>query len=302
MFINVVYFVCVALISYVVGTINFSKIVAWKMRKKDITKVGSGNPGTMNMLRSFGLGLALMAFLGEVFKSGLLCLIFKLIFPQFGETIYFFSGLFVVLGYNFPVWSKFKGGKGVACIVGIFFFSSLWYVALGWFVLLAIAFLYIDYAFVMSFFYIGGMSIAYTIYVWLTAVPYAWLITTIIWVLAIMTVIKHKENIKRLVNGTEKKIGFKNKVKKFLFHKKGEFIIDEELVNNKPEEEIVVDEKSQHAQEAEQEKENIKTDDENIGKTEENSEKLSENSDDNVENLGEDIQEDNKNPQTQDAE
>lgn len=257
MFLNVVYFVCVALISYVVGTINFSKIVAWRMRQKDITKVGSGNPGTMNMLRSFGFGLALMAFLGEVVKTGFLCLAFKLIFPQFGETIYFFSGLFIVLGYNFPAWSKFKGGKGVACIVGIFFFSSLWYVALAWFVVLAIAFIYIDYAFVMSFLYIGGMSIAYTIYIWLTGVPYAWLITAIIWILVIMTVIKHRGNIKRLTTGTEKKIGFKNKLKSFLFHKKGEFIIEEEYVKNQtPEGEIVIDEKHQKHEE-EKSKENI---------------------------------------------
>lgn len=163
--------------------------------------------------------------------------------------MYFFSGLFIVLGYNFPIFTKFKGGKGVACIVGIFFFSSLWYVALIWFFILAVAFIYIDYPFIMSFLYIGGMSIGYTIYIWLTTVPYAWAITVIIWFLAIMTVIKHKENIKRLLNGTEKKIGFKNKLKKFFFHKKGEFIIDEEYVNNQtPEGEIIVDEKTQKNQ------------------------------------------------------
>ena len=264
MFINIVYFVCVALISYVVGTVNFSKIVAWRMRRKDITKVGSKNPGTMNMLRSFGFGLALMAFMGEVLKSGLLCLIFKLIFPQFGDAVYFFSGLFIVIGYNFPIWSKFKGGKGVACIVGIFFFSSLWYVALGWFLILAVAFIYIDYAFVMSFLYIGGMSIGYTIYVWLAHVPYAWIITTIIWILVVMTVIKHRGNIQRLANGTEKKIGFKNKLKQFFCHKKGEIIIDEELVSNQtPEGEIVVDEHMKK-QETEENQKEIVADDEKI--------------------------------------
>ena len=51
---DILYFVLVAFISYFVGTINFSKIIAWHYRRKDITKVGSGNPGTMNMLRSFG--------------------------------------------------------------------------------------------------------------------------------------------------------------------------------------------------------------------------------------------------------
>ena len=91
---SVAYFVSVALISYVIGTINFSKIIAWNLKRKDITKVGSGNPGTMNMLRSFGFGAALLTFLAETLKSGLLCLAFKMIFPQFDQLMYFFAGFF----------------------------------------------------------------------------------------------------------------------------------------------------------------------------------------------------------------
>ena len=128
---TVLYFILVAFISYFIGTVNFSKILAWYFRHKDITKVGSGNPGTMNMLHSFGFGLALATFLAEVVKSGLTCLIFQLIFPEY-DIMYFVAGFFVIIGYMFPVWSKFKGGKGVACFAGFFLFSPhLWYVALG---------------------------------------------------------------------------------------------------------------------------------------------------------------------------
>ena len=56
-------YVLIAVISYFIGTINFAKIISWYSRHKDITKVGSGNPGTMNMLRSFGFKLALFTFL-----------------------------------------------------------------------------------------------------------------------------------------------------------------------------------------------------------------------------------------------
>lgn len=246
---SVAYFVSVALISYVIGTINFSKIIAWNLKRKDITKVGSGNPGTMNMLRSFGFGAALLTFLAETLKSGLLCLAFKMIFPQFDQLMYFFAGFFLMMGYNFPIWTKFKGGKGVACFIGIFLFSNLWYAALGWFIILFFLFIYIDYAFVMSFLCIGGLSIAYTVYLWVCNIPYAWIVTVIIWVLVIITVIKHRGNIKRLASGTEKKIGFKDKLKKFFCHKKGQFIMDEENFNHKPEGEIIVYESPENKKE-----------------------------------------------------
>ena len=240
--IDVLYFLLVAVVSYFIGTINFSKIVAWNARRKDITKIGSHNPGTMNMLRSFGFGLALITFLAEIVKVGLTCLAFKLIFPNYGDVIYFFSGLFLMLGNDFPVWSKFKGGKGVACFAGIFLFSSLWYVALAFFVVCFILLVIIDIGSVISFTYTGFLSIGYTIYVWLLPVPYAWAITAMIWAMYIITLAKHHANLNRLFHGRENHVGFKGKIKTFFSHKKGEVIIDESCVDNqKPEQEIVVD-------------------------------------------------------------
>ncbi len=244
--IDALYFVLVAFISYFIGTINFSKIIAWNARRKDITKMGSGNPGTMNMLRSFGFGLALATFVAEVVKAGLACLIFKLIFPQYGDLIYFEAGAFLLFGNMFPVWSNFKGGKGVACLAGIFIFSSLWYVGLGWFVMCFVLFMFVNYACVISFTYIGGLSIAYTIYIWLTPVASAWAITIIIWVMYMLMLIMHRGNIKRLITHTENKIDFKSKLKEVFSHKKGEQIIEEENVkNNAPEHEIVISEEEQ---------------------------------------------------------
>lgn len=239
--VNALIFILVAFISYFIGTINFSKIIAWYGRHKDITKLGSGNPGTMNMLRNFGFGLALATFIAEVVKAGLCCLAFKLIYPEFGQGIYFFSGLFLMLGYNFPVWSKFKGGKGVATFAGIFLFSNLWYVALAWFAVCFVLLIIIDYGSVISFIYIGGLTIAYTIYVWVEGVYLAWAITAIIWFLLALTIFKHRGNISRLINHTESKVDFKGKLKKVFCHKRGEEIIDEADVNHKPEGEIVVE-------------------------------------------------------------
>ena len=267
---DILYFVLVAFISYFVGTINFSKIIAWHYRRKDITKVGSGNPGTMNMLRSFGFVLALATFVTEVVKSGLTCFVFQAIFPQYGQLIYFVSGFFILLGYIFPVWSKFKGGKGVACFAGIFLFSSLWYVGLGWFVVCFILFLFVSYACVISFTYIGGLSIAYTLYIWLYLISHemplshAIAITAIIWVLYALMLFMHRGNIKRLITHTENKIDFKSKLKAVFCHKKGEQIIEEDQVSNaKPEAIVSVDEQEKSnssgtSQKVEQETSEIK--------------------------------------------
>ena len=234
------YFILVAFISYFLGTINFSKILSWYVKHKDITKMGSGNPGTMNMLRSYGFGIAFATFLAEVVKSGLTCLVFKLIFPQYDQVIYFVCAIFLLFGNNFPVWSKFKGGKGVANFAGIFLFSNLWYVALAWFVICFILFMFIEYASVISFTYIGGLSIAYTIYAFVSQIYYAWLVVAIIWVMYLIMLARHHANIKRLFTHTENKIDFKAKLAKVFKHKKGETIIDEEFVEHAPEAEIIV--------------------------------------------------------------
>lgn len=235
------YFFLVALVSYLIGTINFAKILSWNVKHKDITKVGSGNPGTMNMLRSFGFAMALVAFLAEVVKAGVVCFVARLILPEYGSLIYFFAGIFVILGQNFPVWSKFKGGKGVACFAGVFLFSQIWYVALAWFVVCFILFLFVEYACVISLTYLTGNAIALTVYVWVTGDPFALAVTIIVWMLILLTVIRHRSNIKRLWNHTENKINFRQKLTQAFKKKKGEEIISEEILEHKPEQEIVIE-------------------------------------------------------------
>ena len=220
-------YVGIALLCYLIGSVNFAKIIAWHGRRKDITKIGSKNPGTMNMLRSFGLWLAVLTFLCEVVKAGVTCLLTKILTAHFGlayggEFAYYFAGLFIVLGYDFPIWSKFKGGKGVAVFSGIFLFSSIWYASLGWFVICFVILILLDYGSVVSFLYTGGLSIATTIYTWLAMscdMVSNIFVTAVIWALYILMLVKHRGNIKRLISGTENKVGFKTKLKK-VFDKK----------------------------------------------------------------------------------
>ncbi|MBQ8444661.1 MAG: glycerol-3-phosphate acyltransferase [Clostridia bacterium] len=241
----------VAFVSYFIGTVNFAKIISWNARRKDITKIGSKNPGTMNMLRSHGFGLALATFACEIAKSGLTCLLFKLCFNYIGleaysEIAYFTAGLFMVIGYDFPCWSKFKGGKGVAVFAGIFLFSPIWYVAIGWFVICFVLLIIIDIGSITSFLYTLGLSIALTLYAWL--VPFdlvsAIVTTCVIWFLYILMLVKHHANISRLIQGKENKVGFKDKLRKVFHKNKNEQIIDEQDVETTVENEIVVEDDS----------------------------------------------------------
>lgn len=234
------YFTLIAIASYLIGTINFSKIIAWNARRKDITKIGSHNPGTMNMLRSFGFGLAFATFVAEIIKSGAVCLVVKLILPQYGDFVYFFAGLFLMIGNGFPVWSNFKGGKCVACLAGIFLFSSIWYASLGWFVICFVLLIFIDIGSVISFVYIGGLSISYTFYAWFSPISYAWIVTILIWVMYAIMLAKHHANIGRLFAGKENHVGFKDKLKSFFSKKKNEDVVVEG-VDESPEKEVIVD-------------------------------------------------------------
>lgn len=239
-------FAIIAVLSYFVGTINFSRIIAWRSARKDITKLGSGNPGTMNMLRNLGFLPALLTFLAEVVKAGVCCLVCKIIlehtgYAEYATLAYFFAGAFIIIGNDFPVFFHFKGGKGIACMVGMFLFTPLWWVGLIIFVLLAILLAITEYAFISSFGFIVGMSIAVTVHVFTHSVPYAIGIVVIVWLLTILAIIQHRGNLARMFKGQEHKAHFKSSIKRFFKKQKGVEEIKEEHVESAPENEIIIE-------------------------------------------------------------
>ena len=224
------WFAVIAVASYFIGTINFSRIISWHARRRDITKIGSKNPGTMNMLRSYGVVLGFGTLIAEVVKVGLCCYFSKFLFEHVGYADYaylafYFAGMFVVFGYDFPVYFKFKGGKGVACFGGMFLFSDLWWLGLAIFAFCFILLLITDYGFISSFVYLIGMSIATTVYVfvYITLSPLwqAGVITAIVWLLTVITIIKHRGNMVRFAHGQENKVGFRRMFEKFFQGKTG---------------------------------------------------------------------------------
>jgi len=105
-------------VSYIIGSINFATIIA-KIKNKDIKKMGSGNPGTMNMLRSVGKFWGCLTFVLDCAKGISFALIGMFVFKNSNLAMHVL-GLSVVLGHIFSCFSKFKGGKGVATSLGAF--------------------------------------------------------------------------------------------------------------------------------------------------------------------------------------
>ena len=209
-----------AIVGYFLGSINFARIFQWHLNKKDITQVGSHNPGTMNVLRTRGFGEAMLTLAFEALKVGGPALACWFAFSsnpdyeQFAELSYFISAFFGILGHCFPIYYGFKGGKGVACTFGMFLFNPhFWWISLVGFAICFLLFIFIQYVFIISFFFIFVMAIYGTVfYAALLANPANIAVIAILWVNALLVVFLHRGNIKRFFAGTENKVNFREKV------------------------------------------------------------------------------------------
>ena len=199
-----------AIIAYLIGSINFSIILSKKMAGFDVREKGSGNAGTTNMLRSVGKKAAAITLICDILKGVIAILIAIAIGKIFkntnGSLLVQIAGVAVILGHTFPIFFKFKGGKGVATSLGVLIMSN-WQIGL---ICLVFALILIALTQMVS---VGSIAAA-ILYPVLTLfipqnyiVPGNYLIYSI--VLAIIIVFNHRENVKRLLNGTENKISFK---------------------------------------------------------------------------------------------
>lgn len=213
-------FIIIALVSYLLGSLNFSIIVSKKFANKDIRESGSGNAGATNMLRTYGKKFALLTMIGDIIKVAVAILIAFLVLnaplefmfkthqsDEFAAQIMLykaFSGFFCVLGHIFPLYFKFKGGKGVAACTGMVILVD-WRIALILFAIFAIVVL------CSKWISLGSIIIS-VFYPILIFVFYKNSLLTIIAVLfAFIVVVAHRENIKRIINGTESKIAANKK-------------------------------------------------------------------------------------------
>ncbi|QPC97858.1 glycerol-3-phosphate 1-O-acyltransferase PlsY [Qipengyuania soli] len=184
-----------ALLGYAFGSIPFGLIIAKLGGKGDIRSIGSGNIGATNVLRTGSKGLAAATLLLDLAKGLIPVLIARQLFwEDMGWT-----ALFAVLGHCFPVWLGFKGGKGVATNAGVSFGLA---VPLG----LTYAVVWIGMLAITRISSLAGMSavVAAAIAAFLIGQP---TFAKVMAIIAVLVIWLHRENIKRLMAGTEPRVG-----------------------------------------------------------------------------------------------
>ena len=187
----------VLLFGYLLGSIPFGLILTRMAGMGDVRRIGSGNIGATNVLRTGNRKLAAATLLGDALKGTLAVVIAR----QFGPEAAMVAGFGAFVGHLFPVWLKFRGGKGVATYVGVL-------LGLAPAMVLVFAFAWIATAWLTRYSSLAALIAA-------VVVPIVFLIrgdirlTELFVVMSLITALKHRANISRLLSGTESRIGAK---------------------------------------------------------------------------------------------
>ena len=180
-------------ISYLIGSIPFGFLLTKIFLKKDIREIGSGNIGATNALRTGNKLIGYSTLILDMSKAVILLLIIKFNFSEYLFT----SSIAVFLGHVFPIWLKFKGGKGVATYVGILFCINI-YLAVNFIIVWLVVFVISKYSSLASI--VASLIVPISSYFLLNDTNYYFYI-----ILFFLIFITHRENIKRLKNNTESK-------------------------------------------------------------------------------------------------
>ncbi len=201
-------------IGYIFGLFPTGRIVG-KIKKVDLSKEGSGNTGATNALRVTGVSGGIMTLAGDVLKAVLPILIVWALFHKVGngtQTLKLYAGLGAVLGHDFPVTNGFKGGKGIASMLGVVLaVSALMVPALAVvFIGVAVASGYVSLASICA---ICGLAVESYIFaaagLFKDTGPFRIELCVLFTLLAALAVFQHRKNIERLRNGTENRFGHK---------------------------------------------------------------------------------------------
>lgn len=206
-------FLCMV-IPYLLGSINPAIVFSKKIYRDDVRTHGSGNAGSTNMLRTYGFKAALLTFVCDMLKAVISLYVGALLIGAYGVSI---AGLFVVLGHMFPLYYKFKGGKGVACCAAVaLMISPLTFLCvIGVFILVLIGSRMVSMASVMA-------ALLYPLFMRAFDNPEKpFPLGVAMAVLeACFIVFMHRENLKRIWNYEERKVDFSKITDKFKKKKK----------------------------------------------------------------------------------
>lgn len=217
-------FIIIAVISYLIGSLNFSILLSRKIGKKDIREMGSGNAGATNMFRSYGKKLGALTMLADILKAIVAIVIAMAIIgndevSQFPYIIKSFAGFFCVIGHLYPVFFNFKGGKGVATCAGMI-------LILDWRVFLIELAVFILCLLIFKMVSLGSVVMAF-LYPFLTYFLYhsnanavsgqdkeRIIVTIVAALFGVIVIYKHKSNIVRICQNKENKMDFAKIFKK----------------------------------------------------------------------------------------
>lgn len=189
-----------AALGYLLGSLNSSLIVG-KFYGVDVRQHGSGNAGATNTLRTLGKTAAIIATFGDMLKGFIACIIGWYLT---GENGIMAGGVAAIAGHNWPLYFKFKGGKGILTSLAVLLFMD-WRIALillGLFIIIVAVTRYVSL----------GSILASALFPLVAAIPvfgHEMLFVAFAALLGIMAVIRHHSNIRRIVSGTESKLGSK---------------------------------------------------------------------------------------------
>lgn len=205
------YGVLLIVVSYFVGNLDFAYIVVKMVRHEDVRNYGSGNAGTTNVLRTMGLKYACPVFLLDALKGTVCILLAKWMVGSFDLSAYWIAaaGIAVIAGHNWPVLLGFRGGKGTATSIGVFIAMDPLVAVIA----IAVGLLFLAFFKMMSLTSITGMvALPITVLVMRGVAFTPELLLALF--MACSTVFQHRGNIKRIIAGTESKVGQKVDMKK----------------------------------------------------------------------------------------
>ena len=203
-------YIIVSIIAYLLGSISFSIIISKKMAGFDVRDKGSKNAGSTNVLRTVGKKAAIITLICDCLK-GVIAILIAFIAGKIwtnldSALLVQLAGIFVVLGHTFPIFFKFKGGKGVATSLGVLLLTN-WQIGL---ICLVFALVLMALTRFVSLGSVAAAILFPVLTVFITnnyLVPGNYIIFGVI--LAILVIFNHRENVKRLLTGTENKLSFK---------------------------------------------------------------------------------------------
>lgn len=208
-------YIIIAVIAYLIGSINFSIILSKRMAGFDIREKGSGNAGTTNMLRAVGKRAAVITLICDILKGVVSILIAvlagKIVKNLDNALLVQLAGIFVIIGHTFPVFFKFKGGKGIATALGVLLMIN-WQIGL---ICLIFALVLMALTKMVS---VGSIAAAILFPILVAFIDqnyivqtsnsnWSYLVFSII--VALLVIFNHRANVQRILNGTENRLSFK---------------------------------------------------------------------------------------------